>query len=150
MADIKNAAERSRNMSAIRSCNTKPEIYMRHQLFKRGYRYRVYVSYIPGHPDIFLRKYNTAVFIHGCFWHRHQGCKYTYMPKSRVEFWSKKFQANINRDLRVQEELRSKRIKCLVIWECTIRKMQHNSAEQDVVLQKIDQFFKNAELNMEL
>lgn len=150
MADIKNAEERSRNMSAIRSHNTKPEIYIRRQLFKKGYRYRVNVPYIPGHPDIFLRKYNTAIFIHGCFWHRHEGCKYAYMPNSRVEFWSNKFQANINRDHRVQEELLSKGIKCLVIWDCTVRKMQHNSVEQDVVLRNITQFLESTELNIEM
>ena len=91
MADIVSPERRSKNMSAIRSKDTKPEIYLRKLLFAEGYRYRIAEKSIPGHPDMFLRKYNTAIFVHGCFWHRHQGCKYAYMPKSRVEFWQKKF-----------------------------------------------------------
>lgn len=87
--DIKTPEERSKNMAAIHSRNTKPEIWFRKQLFARGYRYRLNTNRIQGHPDIYLRKYNTAIFIHGCFWQRHQGCKYAYMPKSRVEFWNK-------------------------------------------------------------
>ena len=82
--DIKSPEERSKNMSAIRSRDTKPEVYFRKLLFAQGYRYRLNAKTVPGHPDIYLKKYNTAIFVHGCFWHRHPGCKYTYMPKSRV------------------------------------------------------------------
>lgn len=81
--DIVTSEQRSKNMSAIRSKNTKPEIYFRKFLFAEGYRYSLNSKNIPGHPDIYLRKYNTAIFINGCFWHRHEGCKYAYMPKSR-------------------------------------------------------------------
>ena len=91
MADIVSPEKRSQNMSAIRSKNTKPEVYLRKLLFAQGYRYRIADKSVPGHPDIFLRKYNTAIFVNGCFWHRHPGCKYAYTPKSRVEFWQKKF-----------------------------------------------------------
>lgn len=87
--DIKSQEERSKNMEAIRSKNTKPEVYFRKLLFAKGYRYSLNSKNVPGHPDIYLRKYNTAIFIHGCFWHRHEGCRYSYMPKSRVEFWEK-------------------------------------------------------------
>ena len=97
--DIKSPEERSKNMAAIHSKNTKPEIYFRKLLFSQGYRYSLNSGKIPGHPDIYLRKYNTAIFVHGCFWHRHSGCRYAYMPKSKVEFWQKKFEANVNRDL---------------------------------------------------
>ncbi len=90
MADIVSPEKRSQNMSAIRSKNTKPEVYLRKLLFAQGYRYRIADKSVPGHPDIFLRKYNTAIFVNGCFWHRHPGCKYAYTPKSRVEFWQKK------------------------------------------------------------
>lgn len=102
MTDIVSAEERSRNMAAIRNRDTKPEVYLRKLLFVRGYRYRIAAKSVPGHPDIFLRKYNTAIFVHGCFWHRHQGCKYAYTPKSRVEFWQKKFDDNVRRDRIVQ------------------------------------------------
>ena len=93
MADIKTPEERSRNMSKIRSRDTKPEVWLRKKLFERGYRYRKNVSNVPGHPDAWLAKYNTAVFVHGWFWHRHEGCKYAYTPKSQVEFWTDEYRA---------------------------------------------------------
>lgn len=111
MADIVSAEERSRNMAAIRNRDTKPEVYLRKLLFARGYRYRIADRSVPGHPDIFLRRYNTAIFVHGCFWHRHRECKYAYTPKSRVEFWQKKFDDNVRRDRIVQKELLAKNIK---------------------------------------
>lgn len=115
--DIITAEQRSRNMAAIRSGNTRPELYLRKLLFSMGYRYRINSKKVSGHPDIYLRKYNTAVFIHGCFWHRHEGCKYSYMPKSRIEFWQKKFEMNMRRDCVVKAELKDADVKCLVIWE---------------------------------
>lgn len=121
MADIKSPAERSENMSKIRSGNTTPELFVRRELFRKGYRYRIAPTYIPGHPDLFLRKYNLAIFVHGCFWHRHKGCRYAYNPKSRTEFWNKKFESNIRRDSSVKQMLEDNRIRCLVIWECAIR-----------------------------
>lgn len=121
--DIKSAEDRSRNMAAIRSKDTKPEIFFRKLLFANGFRYRKNVNYIPGHPDLYLAKYHTAVFIHGCFWHRHKGCKYAYMPKSRQEFWNEKFEKNIKRDEEVLRQLADKKIKCLIVWECTLKKM---------------------------
>lgn len=127
--------QRSRNMAAIHSVNTIPEIYLRKLLFSKGYRYSINFKKLPGHPDIYLRKYNTAVFIHGCFWHRHEGCKYSSTPKSKVEYWNKKFEMNINRDRVVKEELKNANVKCLVIWECSIKKMRKilNSAVKYLV-----------------
>lgn len=122
MADIVSPEKRSQNMSAIRSKNTKPEVYLRKLLFAQGYRYRIADKSVPGHPDIFLRKYNTAIFVNGCFWHRHPGCKYAYTPKSRVEFWQKKFDDNVRRDSAVKAELLEHGIKCLIVWECTIKR----------------------------
>lgn len=122
--DVVTPKQRSRNMRAIRSKNTKPEIYFRKLLFSQGYRYSLYSKHIPGHPDIYLKKYNTAIFIHGCFWHRHLECKYAYIPKSRVEFWQKKFEMNQQRDKKVKQELKDKNIKCLIVWECTINQMK--------------------------
>ncbi len=140
MADIKTPAERSRNMSAIKGKDTKPEIYIRKLLFSRGYRYRKNCPKITGHPDIWLAKYRTVVFIHGCFWHRHPGCKYAYTPKSRVSFWTEKFETNIARDLRVKEDLRKQGIRCVVVWECVTRKMKSSPEYEAAVIERIADF----------
>lgn len=145
MADIVSAEQRSRNMAAIRSRDTKPEVYLRKLLFARGYRYRIADKSVPGHPDIFLRKYNTAIFVHGCFWHRHQGCKYAYTPKSRVEFWQKKFDDNVRRDKIVQDELQVRNIKCLIVWECTIKEMQKSKHKENLILNSVDSFILSSE-----
>ncbi len=137
-------------MAAIRSKDTKPEMYLRKLLFSKGYRYRKNVSFIPGHPDIYLAKYNVAIFVNGCFWHRHSGCKYAYMPKSRVEFWNKKFEDNVARDLRVRQQLEVLGIKCAVIWECTVSKMIKQDQIRAEVLNEIEEFFRNEEIYMEL
>lgn len=142
--------QRSRNMAAIHSVNTIPEIYLRKLLFSKGYRYSINFKKLPGHPDIYLRKYNTAVFIHGCFWHRHEGCKYSSTPKSKVEYWNKKFEMNINRDRVVKEELKNANVKCLVIWECSIKKMRKNPEFCSEILSEITEFFKSQNLYMEL
>ena len=115
MADIKSPEERSRNMRAIRSKDTKPEIYLRKLLFAQGLRYRKNVQKLPGSPDMYLAKYRTAIFVHGCFWHRHQGCKYAYMPKSRTEFWVEKFDINVSRDRLVP-------CPCLILMRMPMRR----------------------------
>lgn len=148
--DIKSPEERSRNMAAIRSKDTKPEIYFRKLLFAQGYRYSLNSKKIPGHPDIYLRKYNTAIFIHGCFWHRHSGCKYAYMPKSRVEFWQKKFEANVKRDYIVRMELQDKGIKCLIVWECTVKRMKRENIICEEYIAKVERFLKTDEMFLEL
>ena len=132
-------------MSAIRSKDTKPEIYLRKLLFAKGYRYRIAEKSIPGHPDMFLRKYNTAIFVHGCFLHRHPGCKYAYTPKSNVEFWQTKFTNNIKRDEVVRSELHEHKIKCLIVWECTIKQMIKDSVVEKAILLQIESFIKNEE-----
>lgn len=148
--DIKSPEERSKNMAAIRSKNTKPEIYFRKLLFAQGYRYSLNSKKVPGHPDIYLRKYNTAVFVHGCFWHRHSGCQYAYMPKSRVEFWQKKFEANVKRDYVVRMELQDKEIKCLIVWECTVKQMTKEYKTCERYLKLTERFLKTNELFLEL
>lgn len=148
--DIKSPEERSRNMAAIRSKNTKSEVYFRKLLFAQGYRYSLNSSKVPGHPDIYLRKYNTAIFVHGCFWHRHSGCQYSYMPKSRVEFWQKKFEANVKRDYIVRMELQDKGIKCLIVWECTVKRMKRNSADCEKYLKIVGEFLGENTLFLEL
>lgn len=140
MADALTPEERSRNMAAIRSRDTKPEVYLRKLLFARGYHYRIADKNIPGHPDIFLRKYNTAIVVHGCFWHRHPGCKYAYTPKSRIEFWQKKFDDNVRRDTAVAEELQKQGIKQLVVWECTIKQMRRDVEFAAQILPQIESF----------
>ena len=150
MADIVSPEKRSQNMSAIRSKNTKPEVYLRKLLFAQGYRYRIADKSVPGHPDMFLRKYNTAIFVNGCFWHRHPGCKYAYTPKSRVEFWQKKFDDNVRRDSAVKAELLEHGIKLLTVWECAIRRMQRDKIEEERALTKIILFIKSNEKNAEI
>ena len=113
--------QRSRNMSAIKSKNTKPEIKVRKILHSMGYRFRLHRKDLPGSPDIVLPKYKTVIFVHGCFWHRHQNCKYASTPKTRQEFWNKKFNENINRDKINQENLSSKGWKIIIVWECEIK-----------------------------
>lgn len=148
--DIKSPEERSRNMAAIHSKNTKPEVWFRKQLFAKGYRYSLNTNKVTGHPDIYLRKYNTAIFIHGCFWHRHPGCKYAYMPKSRVEFWQKKFEANVKRDCEVREKLYNQDIKCLIVWECTVKKMKKNRELLERYIRIIEDFLIKDDKFLEL
>ena len=150
MADIKNKEARSQNMAAIKSKNTKPEQFIRHELFMRGFRYRNNVSYIPGHPDLYLAKYRTAVFINGCFWHRHRNCKYAYMPKSNVSFWNTKFKANMKRDELVRSQLLDQNIKCLDIWECSIKKAARYSENRDDLFKSIIDFLKDTRSYLEL
>lgn len=140
MSDIKSPEDRSRNMSAIKRADTKPELYVRKLLFKAGYRYRLQTNTIPGHPDLWLRKYNTAIFVHGCFWHRHKGCSLAYTPKSRVDFWNKKFVKNVQRDRTVLEQLRARDVRCLIIWECTLKQAQKKDGNPALLLNKIEDF----------
>ena len=148
--DIKSPEERSKNMAAIHSKNTKPEIYLRKLLFARGYRYGVNSKSVPGHPDIYLKKYNTAIFVHGCFWHRHEGCKYAYMPKSRVEFWKKKFETNVNRDEIVRKEFLYKTVKVVILWECTINSMKNNDKFRKEKLSQLENYLKNEKYSLEI
>lgn len=140
MADVHTPEQRSRNMSAIRSKDTKPEIFFRKLLFAEGFRYRVQEKSVPGHPDVFLRKYNVAIFIHGCFWHRHPGCKYAYTPKSQVNFWEKKFAGNLKRDAIVKDELTEQGIRQLIVWECTIRKMMKDQKTTEMIMEQTSRF----------
>ena len=119
-------------------------------MFARGYRYRISEKSVQGHPDIFLHKYNSAIFVHGCFWHRHQGCKYAYMPKSRQEFWQRKFDDNVRRDQIVKDELQKQNIKCLIVWECTIRKMMKNLETESCIIEKCIDFMLSDEKILEL
>jgi len=110
--------KRSWNMSRIRGKDTKPEVIIRSMLHRMGYRFRIHAKGLPGCPDIVLSKYRAVIFVHGCFWHRHPGCKYAYTPKSRQDFWAKKFQKTVERHEIVTRELESQGWKTLVVWEC--------------------------------
>jgi DNA mismatch endonuclease (patch repair protein) len=107
-------------MQAVRTSDTKPEIAVRKQLHRLGYRFRLHRSDLPGRPDVVLPRYMLAVFVHGCFWHRHD-CKRATIPKTRVEFWEAKLAANAERDARVIDELSKMGWRTAVIWECEIR-----------------------------
>jgi len=117
--------QRSRNMSAIKSKNTKPEIKVRKVLHSMGYRFRLHSKDLPGSPDIVLPKYKTVIFVHGCFWHRHENCKYASTPKTRQEFWNKKFKENIKRDSEIQDKIKNLNWRSVVIWECETKNMEN-------------------------
>ena len=117
--------KRSRNMSAIKSKNTKPEIKVRKVLHSMGYRFRLHSKDLPGSPDIVLPKYKTVIFVHGCFWHRHKNCKYASTPKTRQEFWNKKFEENIKRDLEIQDKIKNLDWRSVVIWECETKNIEN-------------------------
>lgn len=119
--DIWNKEKRSECMSRIRSKNTKPELALRKALFARGFRYRVNDKKLPGKPDIVLPKYKTVIFIHGCFWHGHEDCKYAYIPKTNTKFWIDKITSNAERDKVDAEKLTALGWNVLTVWECEIR-----------------------------
>lgn len=122
MADVLTPEQRSFNMSRIRGKDTGIEVAVRKYLFSKGYRYRKNDARYPGKPDIVLPKYKTVIFIHGCFWHRHEGCRYATTPKTRVEFWESKFRKNVANDKKHQEELEAAGWKVITIWECELKK----------------------------
>lgn len=121
MADVMTPEQRSRCMAAIKGKDTKPEMIVRKYLFSRGLRYRVNNRKLPGSPDIVLKKYKTVVFIDGCFWHGHEGCKYYRLPKTNVDFWRHKITLNIARDYANGVDLRLAGWKVIRIWECDIK-----------------------------
>lgn len=110
-------------MAAVKGKDTKPEMIVRRYLFSRGLRFRVQVRKLPGSPDIVLPKYKTVIFVNGCFWHGHEGCKYYHLPKSNIEFWKEKIESNVARDKRNEEKLKSLGWHVIRVWECDIRKV---------------------------
>jgi len=121
MSDVHTIEQRHYNMAAIRGKDTKPEMIVRRYLWTHGYRYRLNHPRLPGKPDIVLRRYRTCIFVNGCFWHGHEGCKYFVMPKSRTEFWQSKIQRNQQRDTEVQIQLAKMGWHCITIWECQLK-----------------------------
>ena len=121
--DVLSPAQRKRNMSAIKGRDTKPEILLRKLLHSLGYRFRIQRKDLPGRPDIVLPKYKTAIFVNGCFWHRHEGCRFASTPSSNSEFWQKKFAANVERDARNYAALKELGWTVLIIWECEVKQI---------------------------
>lgn len=121
MVDVVDAATRSRMMAGIRGSNTKPEITLRRALHAQGLRFRLHGSHLPGRPDIVLPKWRAVILVHGCFWHRHSGCRYTTTPATRPEFWNEKFGKNVERDARNVRELVQADWRVAIVWECVIR-----------------------------
>lgn len=111
---------RSKIMSRVRGKDTSPELIIRKALHKRGFRYRLQVKDLPGRPDLVLPKYRAVLFVNGCFWHRH-GCHMSTIPRTKQDYWDKKFMENIKRDQRVLQELRSAGWRVLLIWECSLK-----------------------------
>ena len=124
MTDRISKERRSWNMSRIRGKNTKPEIIVRSLLHRMGYRFRLHRKDLPGSPDIVLPRYNTIIFVHGCFWHRHPRCRFAYRPKSRIEFWENKFKENVIRDRRTRRRLVQIGWNVVVVWECELRDIE--------------------------
>ena len=122
MADVHTPEQRSYNMSRIRSKNTKPEELVRKYLFSQGFRYRKNDVRLPGKPDIVLPKYKTVIFVNGCFWHAHEGCKYFVWPKNNEEFWKNKITGNIRRDSYIYMKLEQMGWNVIVVWECQLKK----------------------------
>lgn len=119
---------RSRIMSAVRGKNTKPELALRRALHARGFRFRLHAGKVRGRPDLVLPKYRAVVFVHGCFWHRHQGCRYATIPSTRSEFWQAKFDANVARDSAVRRKLLEDGWRVATVWECALRKQEQVGA----------------------
>ena len=113
--------QRHNNMAAIHGKDTKPEMVVRRYLWGHGYRYRLNHPRLPGKPDIVMRKYRTCIFVNGCFWHGHEGCRYYTIPKTNTEFWVNKVKRNKERDVKVQHELAAMGWHCITIWECELK-----------------------------
>lgn len=121
MADSLSPERRSWNMSRIRGRNTGPERQLRSLLHRAGYRFKLHEKALAGRPDIVLPKYRTVIFVHGCFWHRHEGCRAATMPRTRREFWEDKLNQNVSRDLRNRAALEAAGWQVLVVWECELK-----------------------------
>ena len=137
MADTMTPEQRHRCMAAIKGKDTKPEMIVRKYLFSRGLRYRVNNKKLPGSPDIVLKKYKTVVFVDGCFWHAHRGCKYYRLPKSNVDFWRAKIARNIARDYVNNVDLELAGWKVIRVWECEIRAVAGRQEFLDKLYEKI-------------
>ena len=126
MTDTMTPIQRHFCMSSIHSTSTRPEVKLRHELWVRGFRYKINDKQLPGSPDIVLPKYRTVIFVHGCFWHGHKGCKKYRIPKSNTEFWVEKVAHNQQRDQDVWRKLEAKDWSVIIVWECELEKKRFN------------------------
>ncbi len=122
MVDVVDPTKRSSMMAGIRGRDTKPEMVLRHALHALGFRYRLHVRKLPGKPDLVFPKFRAAVFVNGCFWHRHEGCRFTTTPATRPDFWKDKFEGNVARDRRNVLALMDLGWRVAIVWECALRK----------------------------
>ena len=141
MSDRLSKEERSELMSHIRSQNTKPEVALRRALWRRGFRYRLNVKNLPGSPDIVLPKHRTVVFMHGCFWHGHKGCKIYHLPQTNTSFWQAKITRNQERDQEVWRQLEAKGWSVVIVWECELGKARF----EDTVKRVEEEIIANGE-----
>ncbi|MCT2539978.1 very short patch repair endonuclease [Sedimentimonas flavescens] len=133
MTDIVDQQTRSRMMAGIRGKDTKPELALRRALHVRGFRFRLHSNKVYGRPDLVLPKHHAAVFVNGCFWHRHQGCRYTTTPSTRQDFWQAKFKANVARDEAVSGKLLEDGWRIATVWECALRKPDQVNSTADLL-----------------
>jgi DNA mismatch endonuclease (patch repair protein) len=140
MADVHSKEVRSYNMSRIKGKNTKPEIMVRRFLFSHGYRFRLNVVKLPGKPDIVLSRFKTVVFINGCFWHGHEGCKYFVIPKTRTEWWMEKISKNKEKDNENIKRLKETNWTVITVFECSLR-----TVDRETTLHKLLTDIKNSE-----
>jgi DNA mismatch endonuclease (patch repair protein) len=133
VTDIVDQQTRSRMMSGIRGKNTKPELALRRALHARGFRFRLHSGKVHGRPDLVLPKHRAVVFVHGCFWHRHKGCRYATVPATRPEFWRAKFDANVARDRTVRTTLLDGGWRVATVWECALRKPDQVAASAELL-----------------
>lgn len=140
MADVLSPEQRHRNMSGVRGRDTKPERLVRSVLHQLGYRFRLHRRDLPGRPDIVLPRFGAVIFVHGCFWHRHLGCRYTTTPTTRAEFWQRKFDENVERDRRTLNALGEAGWRILCVWECETR-------DHGVLVSKLSDFLDGREID---
>lgn len=140
MADIHSKETRSYNMSRIKGKDTKPEVLVRKYLFSKGLRFRKNDKRYPGHPDIVLPKYKTIIFVHGCFWHFHENCRYAVMPSSNVDFWEKKLSGNRLRDEQNMKVLADMGWNVIVVWECQLKKDKRDQTLENLYIEIISHY----------
>lgn len=135
MADVHEPETRSYNMSQISGKDTKPEMMGRKFLHANGFRYRLHVKDLPGKPDLVLPKHKTVIFVHGCYWHAHEGCKYFKIPKTRTEWWKEKLLGNRKRDKKHIRQLEDSCWNVIVIWECELKPNKREETFKKLIIQ---------------
>ncbi len=136
---------RSENMARVKGKDTKPEVYVRKLLRSAGYGYRIHCDWLPGKPDIYLPKYKTAIFVHGCFWHAHENCRMFRLPHSNTKYWIEKLKKNTERDAKNRSELLKLGIKTIIIWGCTVKDMMKHDLKQIIEMETISEILEQVE-----